>query len=898
MLTCLAATVLLHGSGALATLDWAVLDRAAGRVPADAPVPVVLVAIDDDSIERFGRWPWPRDRVAQLLERLVQAGAAPIAIDLLLPDRAIDDPQGDRRLAAAIAAAPVLLPVPAVDGPAAQAMAKRIVRLWPAALLVHSDVEFEPGSAVRLMHRSVQFGTVRLPALASALTGAPGAVPASVLAGELDQVGAAVPDWRRTDPLLLHLGAGLARVDRLSAADLLDGRVDPARLRGRPTVVGVSASGLSQAFLVPARAGGRQVLQGVELSAAAAAALADGQTSALLPAAAQGLPALTTALVASAVLVVARWRWLLPVLPLLLLLPLAISWGLRSAWAWAVPMASASGGILVAFVVLLLLRFLAAQRRLRTARADLDLALTRPARTVIALDAAGRMLFASDPAAVSWPGLGDGALRHLLDDVRRHGARRNARLRGMPDDTPAAATLAPAVFAGSPGFLLVLGPANDGAGCGPADPADELDLVCGLPSRHRLWADLLGIAAEPADAGRLALVLVAIDGFRRINEALGPAEGDAALRQAATVLRQAFAPPAALYRWDGDQFAVVTRTATDADDAGNPARVVHDLFAQGRICHRDMVLRASVGAAFSAAGADEVLRLVQRAERALAEVKRFGGSHWRQDSGSSGWTMDQLEEERQIRLGVQEDQFFLRYQPVVDARSGSMVRLEALLRWQHPERGELSPAQFLAVAEAAALEIDLGRVAVAHVLADTSGMAGQGLRVPVSLNVSARHFERECFLEDMRPLADARGRAGFLVEITESVALRDPDRAARIAVALAAMGIGVSLDDLLNGHSSLALLRSLRVSEIKLAGDLVAGAVDEADASVLVRAIIELGRNLGIDVVAEGVETPQQSQWLLSAGCPLQQGYLFCHPERWQRLPAWARPPTRPAAAP
>ncbi|MBX3725477.1 MAG: EAL domain-containing protein [Xanthomonadales bacterium] len=901
----LCAAVVLSWSGLTAGLDWAVLDHAGRPAAATDPAPVVLVAIDDASLARHGRWPWPRARVAALLEAVARAGARPIAIDLLLSERDDGNAAGDEALAAAmLRSGPVLLPVPATADADATTMAGRIGRLWPNARLVHSDVELGDDGVVRWLHRRVVRDGLALPAMAFALAdpasaravAEPEAPPVRSQGGD--------PTWLRSDTVVLSLGAELAQVDLWSASDVLEGRVPGSAFAGRPAVIGVTARGLGQSFLVAGPGAGRSTLAGAELTAAATAGLLGGRDSRLPGTGAAILAATLVALPLTALAVALPWRVLVPALPLLALLPLALAWLGRSLLAVNLGLAPASGAVLVAFLVLLMFRIPFDRRRLADTRAELDEALADRVQTVVALDPRGAVLFASDPgdplvaalagnegSGIRTAGPDDvGAVLDLVAAVRRSGVAHSRRLSGRAGDgvdKGRVASVSAADFDGRPGFLLMLGNASAGEGQAAAEWLRDHDPVSGFPARRQLWSRLVGLAsaADTAPGRELALVLVAIDGFRRINEALGEAEGDLALRHAAQALAGEFPAPGGLFRWDGDQFALLQAVSgSGPDDVETLARRACALFADGAVRHRGMVLRASVGAASVPGRMSGLRSLLPRAERALAEVKRTGGSQWLVDRGSPGWTVDQLEVERGIREGLEGGQFFLVYQRIVDAPSGRTVRLEALLRWRHPQRGVLAPGHFLDVAEAASLEIELGRRAIACVRRDAQALAGHGVRLPISLNVSARHFERPSFIDDMRPLAGSDGDCRFLVEITESLALRDPDRAARIACELAALGIGVSLDDLLSGHSSLALLRSMQVRELKLVGELVARVERDPEAAMLVRAIIELGRSLAMTVVAEGVETEEQSQWLVAAGCPVQQGYLFGRPVEWPQL--------------
>ena len=888
--------VFLQLTGLLSGLDWALLDRVPVRQSTGTPsASVVLVAIDDRSLEKHGRWPWSRAQLARLIDAVGES-TAPIALDLLLLE-ADDDREGDARLAAAIGSrANILLPVPTLRPHETLDAAAQVAQLWPGASVVHTDFRFERQGVVRVLHKRIAAGDVVIPSMAVALMRPDQAPQASSLESMRPSVGAADSgEWQRLDPVAVSMELHGDSVEVYSACDVLDGQVAPTAFAGRPVIVGVTARGLAHSFPVPDGQGEFALLSGAQLTAVTAAAVAENRLSRIPASTTRLLVVGIVALVLCGLLALLPWRYASLALPLSLL-PLALAWIGRAVFATNLLVVSASAAVLIVFLFLAWLRMRADRRRLQATRAHIDNAVASSMRTVVAVAADGRVLFSTDTgqgadggefatdrtdATLSqWPHGSE--LQELLDEVRHAGQARSRRLRsqdGVQTTADLLATVTPAQFGGMNGFLVVLGTSQVKEWAG--NWRTETDALTGLPNRRKLWSNLVSMTSSTTTAPtNVILALVAIDGFRRINEALGESEGDAALRGVASALSVAASSQARVYRWSGDQFAVL-HAHTPGAQAVSPselAKRISALFADRRVDFRGMTLRASVGVASAPVAVDELRTLVQRAERALAEVKRAGGSHWRVDTDSSGWTIDHLEIEREIRAALGRDEFFMVYQPIIDAASGQWFRLEALLRWRHPKLGVVGPGRFLDIAEASALEIDLGRFVMSRVGFDHRYLAGKGVDLPISLNVSARHFERDSFLDDIRGLAAGEHQGSFIIEITESMALRNPDRAAQVARTLAEMGVGLSLDDLLSGHSSLALLRSLRVQEIKLDGDLVARVEHDDDAATLVRGIIELARTLRVAVIAEGVETMSQSEWLLQAGCRLQQGFLFSPP--------------------
>lgn len=913
-LALVAATVLLgllatlgaSRSLAVAALDRALLDRIANIDQPDAGDEVLLVAIDERSLARLGRWPWARDLHARMIDRLRDARASVIGLDLLLAEPDPQAPQADARLAAAIAAhGKVLLPVPALEPQAGREVAATMARLWPAARFVHSDIQFEPDGLVRNIHRWADSGDVSLPALPLALLNPELAVDA----GQLRALASSptVPRWQRHDPVLV---ANMAMPDMLpvySYADVLDGEVDPDIFRGRRVLVGMTAPGVGQVFMTPRSSARGQSLSGVQLSAVAANELAGG--FGIRPVTAGQRLAVSLLLVAAVLL--AMWAvpraWSLAAMVLglvaILLLPL-LALRMDATWIGTAP---AIVGLVIGALLLLAARMHRARQRAEQVMRDARQLASGLVEAVVALAPDGAVVFASAGRSglLRHPSGGERDVSELVRTVppigqllAAHGdaagpSTHHAELVGPTGVLePVTVHVAPSNVYSADGLMVTLARRHESAGAA-ADPRDiDTDPLSGLATRGYLLAELaLRAAAEPPTHG-IALVLVALDGFKRINEALGVGEGDRMLVEVAQRLQAVVPADGVLARWSGDQFAALLPCAADLSDVPRIAQAFHESLAALRERPGEVVLDASVGAAATPAGSRELARLVQRAERAVREVKRAGGGRWLLEGGDyAGWTRETLAREQALRQAIAQRQFFMVYQPIMDADAGRFASMEALIRWQHPQRGVIGPDEFLGLAEELGLEMDLGEIAFGRVQDDMDALAAQGIRLPVSINVSTRHFERPDFAERIAalPLVRDCARGDLRIEVTESMALIDPARAARQVLALERHGVGVALDDFGCGHSSLALLRSLRIRQVKIDRSFVSGADHDAGAQALVRAIIGMAQALDLEVVAEGVETQAQSDWLRTLGCHLHQGFLFARPMRTEALAAFLR---------
>ena len=909
VLLALLATWLGTRSESVAALDRALLDRGANIGHARSGGEVLLVAIDEKSLARMGRWPWSRARHAELLNLLRHAGAGAIGLDLLLAEPAPGDRDGDAELATAIAAhGKVLLPVPPLDSQAGAQVAASMATLWPAALFVHSDIQFEPDGMVRNIHRWAESGNVAFPALPLAMLNPELAVTGARLRAL--SASSEVLHWQRQDAVLVANMAMPEVLPVYSYADVLAGRVDPDIFRGRRVLVGVTAPGLGQRFMTPRSSAENQSLSGVQLSAVAANELAGGYGIRPVSAATRLLASLGLVLAS----VLAGWwlprAWALAALLGGLLLTLALTVvALRTHALW-IGTGPALLGIVVGAIALVWERLRSARRRAEQVMRDARQLASGLVEAVVALTPGGEVEFASAGRSGLLPEIPTAGRRpHLPELVRTvppiqqlvqaHGRAASpsvhqAELVGPTGVLePVTLHIAPSNVYSESGLMVTLARRTD-----PAMAADQgahrvdIDPLTGLTTRGYLWSELELRAGSTARSQGTVLVLLALDGFKRINEALGVGEGDRVLVEVARRLRTVQPQADVLSRWSGDQFAALLPCRDDGADVSAIVAAYHNAITTLRVQPGEIIVNASVGAAAAPAAADDLPQLVQRAERAMREVKRSGGGRWLVEGGDyAGWTRETLAQEQELRHAIVARQFFMEYQPIMDVAAGRFASMEALIRWRHPQRGVVGPGGFLDLAEEVGLEIDLGELAFDCVRQDMRTLAEQDVRLPVSVNVSARHFERPDFPERIAALemdSPAAG-GGLKIEVTESMALIDPARAARQVLALEQHGVGVALDDFGCGHSSLALLRSLRIRQVKIDRSFVSGAEHDAGAQALVRAIIGMAQALGLEIVAEGVETQEQSTWLRGLGCHLQQGYLFARPMPAQALPGFLR---------
>jgi diguanylate cyclase (GGDEF)-like protein len=410
------------------------------------------------------------------------------------------------------------------------------------------------------------------------------------------------------------------------------------------------------------------------------------------------------------------------------------------------------------------------------------------------------------------------------------------------------------------------------------------DALTGLPNREWIGDYLSNALADAARSeSRIALLYIDLDQFKRINDTLGHETGDALLGQVAGRLTDALAYMGAsgrLARVGGDEFIVVLSgnpAATAAEQAAQ--RIQAGLAAPFRQGSYEFVVTPSIGIALFPEHGTDAQTLLKNADGAMYEAKASGRNQFRVfTSAVNARVTKRLSLEMELRRAFESAQLEVYYQPQYDARSLRLAGAEALLRWFHPRRGQIPTGDFIAVAEETGLIGDIGRWTLQQVCRDLQQWRAAALQVPsIALNVSGRDFMRQdVLLRISRVVEEAHLPASlFELELTEGVLMQDIEGGQRSLHALKEFGFALAVDDFGTGYCSLSYLKRFPLDTLKVDRAFVNGiTVDEEDAAI-VRAIIGLGHNLGLKLVAEGVETPGQLQFLRAAGCDLIQGFLM-----------------------
>jgi len=416
------------------------------------------------------------------------------------------------------------------------------------------------------------------------------------------------------------------------------------------------------------------------------------------------------------------------------------------------------------------------------------------------------------------------------------------------------------------------------------------DGLTGLPNRM-LFHDRVkhALVAARRESEELAVLMLDLDRFKEINDTLGHAAGDDVLREVAWRLSKVTREGDSIARLGGDEFSILLPNASETDAAMVVSRVSSCL--EEPIVVQDLPLKvdASIGlAAFPRDGGDADL-LIQHADVAMYAAKAANGGFAMYERFADPHTPDRLALIGELRGALEREELVLYYQPQMTLSTGGVMAVEALIRWQHPQRGLIPPDEFIPFVQETGLIKPLTHYVLDRALRQCRAWMDQGRPMKVAVNLAMRNLLDADLPVDVADLLKLNGVSTDLLvlEITESAVISDPLRTEAVLARLAKMGVRLSVDDFGTGYSSLTYLTRLPIDEIKIDRSFVTNMNSSADKEVVVRSTIDLARNLGKQVVAEGVETAGVLQRLEELGCHLVQGYYVSRPLPAEELDAW-----------
>jgi diguanylate cyclase (GGDEF)-like protein/PAS domain S-box-containing protein len=421
------------------------------------------------------------------------------------------------------------------------------------------------------------------------------------------------------------------------------------------------------------------------------------------------------------------------------------------------------------------------------------------------------------------------------------------------------------------------------------------DGLTGLPNRV-MFAELLGLATETAHRyhRQFAVLFVDLDRFKVINDTLGHEAGDVLLREVAARLRDCLRASDIVARLGGDEFVVLLQEVSGETQIGAIARsilsaVMKPVVILGHECR----VTASIGVCMHTEESQDEQAIMKHADMAMYLAKEEGKNNYQfYTQDMKAHSIERLRLETNLRRALEQQEFSLHYQAKVDFRTGGITGVEALLRWQTPELGSVSPMQFIPLAEETGLIVPIGKWVLREACEQNVAWQREGLPpIRMSVNLSMRQLNDDSLIPEIEKVLRETGMAPGLLEleVTESTIMHNAERAVKVLTAIKALGVRLAIDDFGTGYSSLAHLKRFPIDTLKVDRSFIREVPKDAEDRAIAEAIIAMGKTLSLTVVAEGVETPEQQAFLRERACDEMQGYYFSTPVTPQEFAALFR---------
>ncbi len=879
-----------------------------------APADIAIVAIDEPSLAELGRWPWPRRLHAQLLERLQAAGAAAVALDIIFAEPAVDDPAGDALLARVLKdSGHVVLPV------LFEQLRGQLVETLPlpllaqaAAALGHIDIELDKDGIVRNSYLKAGLGAPHWPSLGLALLELQEPAVWDRLAIQIPAVhpSGSPYTWVRDYRIGIPFAGSPGHFQQLSFVDVLQGRVAPDALRNKFVLVGVTALGLGAALPTPV-SGLSRPMPGVEIHANVLDALRQGL--AIKPLDTRWRMALTVVLVLAATLLhsyaAPPRRVLLLTLGFLLLTLAASTLLLLTGW-WFAP-APALLALGLNYPLWSWRRLEYTLRSLAEEKQRAEVTLRSIGDAVITTDARGNVDY-MNPVAETMTGCALAEARgqplvaavRLIDQKQRKAIdfgldrclqqgevitlerQGNLLISRSGEEYAIRASVAPIRGETGETFGAVVAVSNVTETHRLAERLAyqaNYDTLTRLPNRNLLLDRLDHALALSQRSGRwIAVLFIDLDNFKRVNDSLGHAAGDALLGAMAVRLSACVRNHDTLARLGGDEFILVLENLSREELAAVVARKIVDSLKPPFLLEgHEFFISSSIGVSLYPKDGTDRETLLRNADMAMYRAKEQGRNNFQ---FYSKWMNDHVVErlylEGGLRYAMERDEFQLYYQPQVDLQTSAVVGVEALIRWRHADRGLIPPAKFIPLAEETGLIVPIGAWVIETACVQAKWWQNAGLSLRMAVNLSARQFAQPDLIGMIINTLQKTGlKADCLkLEITESLLMQDVERVILTLQALKKIGVKIAIDDFGTGYSSLSYLKRFPLDFLKIDRSFIRDIQSDPDDAAITLAVIAMAHSMRLNVIAEGVETAAQLDFLRAHDCNEVQGYYFSPP--------------------
>ncbi|MEE9412158.1 MAG: EAL domain-containing protein [Methylococcales bacterium] len=876
---------------------------------------IVIVAIDESSILSLGRWPWSRRYHADLVDKLEKAGVKVIGLSIIFSEPDIAHIDDDYRLGKALRnSGKVVLPVinNQVQLRPTETETVPISHLIDAAAsLGHVNIELDGDGIARSVFLNARSAEINWSSFGLAMKQVADGNHLKISSKYQQSNQQLAKPWIKDNRMLIPYVDQPGRFQHVSFVDVLEGRVKPELLKDKYVIVGVTAVGMGGYLATPVSDGG-YLMPGVEVNANILNAIQNNMGVFHLPRA-----------------------WIFVLAALLTLLPVFIYPKLTPRLALCAMLSLIVLTLLATYVLLAKFRFwfppapvllalgfsypLWSWRRLEFAGRSL---FEHKQRSDVTLDAIGDAVITTNqngiaeylnPAALHLTNttteqasgklvsqllspIGD-CDGNCLEDLVEQCIRENTTLR-LPNDTVVRNTQQKELA-----ILGTIAPINNNAGkpTGAVVAISDVtemrnlmqemehqanhDVLTALPNRVLLRDRLEHAILRAKRTERQVIVLfIDLDGFKTVNDGLGHFAGDNLLKAVARRLQLTARQEDTIARIGGDEFVIVLENIITNDQIETVTQKIVGIFEQPFIVDRhELFVGASIGVSIYPKDGENHETLLNNADTAMYRAKAGGRNtvcYFGREMSSHA--LQRLVMEQELRRAIHQDDLILHYQPVISLKTGSMTGVEALVRWQHPERGLIQPGEFIALAEDTGLIVPLGEWvlnAACQQAKDWKVDEGDS-EFRIAVNLSPRQFLQTGFPGLVERILEKTGLpAEYLeFEITENHIMQDINAAIKTMEVLAEMGIGLSIDDFGTGYSSLSYLNQFPIARLKIDRSFVQDINTQSDKSAIALAVIAMAHSMNLSVVAEGVEKQEQLAFLKAKQCDEIQGFYFCKP--------------------
>ncbi len=875
---------------------------------------VVIVAIDKQSLTKLGRWPWPRQVHARLIDILHQAGSKAVALDIIFSEPDQSDHRTDIVLADALQRhGRVVLPVlPEQEQPYTPLKETLPIPMLTAAAarLGHVDMELDEDGINRRIFLKAGLNTAKWSQLALAMLELEDtSITPSLGNQERNPRPNLLDAWVRDYSALLPYAGPPGHFQRISYVDALFGNVPQKTFHDKFVLIGATAAGLGDALPTPVSG---QAMPGVEIQANILDALRRNTLVQSLDLRWQML--LTGILVLSTLLLYSRLTpgGSLLVTVGLLILPIVFSFVLlRGLHLWFAPSAALLG-LGLSYPLWSWRRLVSATHSLLEQKERAQVILHSIGDAVIATDAQGIVEY-MNPTAESLTGWTGKQAREqpvnmlfrVINEQNREKVTypvsrclQTGRSITYPDHSavlsrngreewPIRASAAPIRNQKGEvlGSVIVFSDVTE-----PRRMAQQMvhqathDALTELPNRTLLQEQLQAAIERTIRNGlRLVLLFVDLDRFKAVNDGLGHAVGDTLLKAVGTRLKASSREADTVARLGGDEFVIVLENIHHEAQATSIARKVRKALEKPYLIEgRECFITGSIGISLFPRDGRDAETLLKNADAAMYQAKEKGRNNVQYYSQKMNvHSRERLLLEHELRHAVERNQLVLHYQPQVEPKTGKVLGVEALLRWQHPQFGLIAPAEFIPLAEETGLIIPIGQWVIQTATAQIKAWQTDGLpQLRLAINLSPRQF-MEPGVTDMiaDTLKQSKLEPCYLeLEITENLIMDDLENTVNTLQVLKSMGVKLAIDDFGTGYSSLSYLKRFPIDRLKIDKSFVRDIDTNPDDAAISSAVIAMAHNMKLKVIAEGVETEAQLNYLKSRSCDEVQGYYFSRP--------------------